>query len=246
MMETTQDETRRIGFFRALRTNGVDLGDERMRLLDGYVDLLTEWNAKINLISRKDTENVRESHLLHSLALLFFVEIPHGARLLDIGSGGGLPGIPLAIARPDLRVLLADSIQKKMTVVSDIVTRLGLANVTVHTGRVEELAKGTARAGGFDIAVARGVAPLADLIRWSKPLMRREVSAAAARGTEERGTRRHYPVPFLAAYKGGDLEGELRDAEVKCGRPPTAVIDLVFAGSAEAGWSNKKLIVVNL
>src|ERR1700690_4224847 len=115
------------------RRNGLNLSDSQLRLLGRFVDGLLEWNSKINLISRRDQENVWFSHVLHSLTPLFFVEFSKGLRVLDLGTGGGFPGIPLAIARPDLELVLLDSIKKKTLAVQDLVDQLGLAGVSVWT-----------------------------------------------------------------------------------------------------------------
>ena len=122
-------------FRRICRRNGLDLSDSQIILLTRFVDGVLEWNSKINLISRRDQENIWFSHVLHSLTPLFYIGFSDGLRVLDLGTGGGFPGIPLAIARPDLEVVLLDSIRKKTLVVQDLVDRLGLTGVSVWTGR---------------------------------------------------------------------------------------------------------------
>ncbi len=228
------------------RENGLPLDETQAHLLSGYVRLLREWNEKVNLISRRDVENVWISHLLHSLALLFFLDPPRSISVLDLGSGGGLPGIPLAIARPDLRMTLLDSIQKKTAALTAIVRALGLNNVAVSTARAEGLAAGHTPAEGFSIVVARAVAPLPDLIKWSRPLMR-----ASGESDRQMGLRRSRAgadgairLPCLLALKGGDLDKEVREARVKLRQEEIRVVDLVFAGSEELGLTDKKLVIV--
>ncbi len=228
------------------RKNGLPLDETQARLLTGYVRLLREWNEKVNLISRRDVEHVWISHLLHSLALLFFLDPPRGLPVLDLGSGGGLPGIPLAIARPDLRITLLDSIRKKTAALTAIVRALGLNNVSVSTARAEELAAGQKPAEGFSIVVARAVAPLPNLIKWSRPLMR-----ASGESGRQMGLRRSGPgeddaihLPCLLALKGGDLDKEIRQARVKLRQEDIRIVDLVFAGSEELGLTDKKIVIV--
>jgi 16S rRNA (guanine527-N7)-methyltransferase len=217
------------------RKNDLLLTDRQLSQLEAYVGCLVEWNSKINLISRRDVENIWFSHILHSLALLFSVEIPERWRLLDLGSGGGLPGIPLAIVRPDLVVTLLDSIRKKTMVMDEITRALDLKNVTVKTGRAEDMAGGT---GGdtFDTVVARAVASLGKLARWSRPLVRK--------GRRSSEGERKPAAPHLLALKGGDLTREIAAAQ-KTGGVAITVIEMVFDGNLELGLEDKKLVCVN-
>jgi 16S rRNA (guanine527-N7)-methyltransferase len=215
------------------RKNGLQLTDGEMRKLSEFVAGLLEWNVSINLISRKDTDRIWFSHILHSLAPLFYVRIPPEWRVFDLGTGGGFPGIPLAIARPDLRFTLADSTRKKIVAVEELVTRLGLGNVRVRTGRAEEIGKEKGVAGCQDLVIARAVAPLADLLEWSKPLS----SGRIPPGGEG------IPVPALIALKGGDLEREIQEARRKWSRCAITVINMSFEGSLELGLEDKKLVL---
>lgn len=223
----------------ALRTicrhNAVAISDEQLTLLARYVEELLAWNEKINLVSRRDVERVWFSHILHSIAPLFYVDIPTGWRLLDLGSGGGLPGIPLAIVRPDLSVTLLDSIGKKTMVTGEIIRSLPLTNVSVCTGRAGEMntMKGAEQ---FDTIVARAVASLGDLARWSRPLVRPGERPAAAAGKSQ--------APHLLALKGGDLQREIAEAGKKSGVAIT-VIQMAFDGSLELGLQDKKLVLAN-
>lgn len=130
---------------------------ERFTLLG---ELYADWNSKINLISRKDFEHFYERHVLHSLAISKIVQFAPTHDVLDIGTGGGFPGIPLAILYPQTKFVLVDSIQKKIKVVQDVVEQLKLDNVTVICGRVESVKQ------PFDYAVTRAVAPVPDLLQW--------------------------------------------------------------------------------
>jgi 16S rRNA (guanine527-N7)-methyltransferase len=203
---------------------GLFWDEEAGRRLQEYVQRLLEWNRKVNLVSRKDEENIWGAHILHSLSLLFVVDLAQGLSVLDLGTGGGLPGVPLAIVRPDLRFTLLDSTRKKVAAVEEMVEGLGLGNVRVEWKRAEDLAHGVR----FDVVVARGVAPLSDLVTWSVRLL------------DSRS-----PAGELICYKGGDLAEEIRDARIRVGLRGEEVIPLVFWGSAEAGLEDKKIVRIH-
>jgi 16S rRNA (guanine527-N7)-methyltransferase len=223
--------------------NGLALSDAQISLLARYVEALLEWNSKVNLISRRDQENVWFSHILHSLALLFYVELPDSARVLDLGTGGGLPGIPIAIARPGLEIVLLDSIRKKTTAVQEMVDRLGLTGVSVRTGRAEEIQPGREGIGTFDIVVARAVASLRDLARWSRPCL--NVPGPIPAQIPD-GKRIRLTSPVLVALKGGDLAAELEEARIKEGVKSIRVIQMSFDGALELGLEDKKAVVLSL
>ncbi|HLX66357.1 MAG TPA: 16S rRNA (guanine(527)-N(7))-methyltransferase RsmG [Puia sp.] len=148
-------------------------------------DLYKEWNAKINVISRKDIDSLYEKHVLHSLAIAAAFDFQPGMEAIDIGTGGGFPGIPLAIFFPQTKFHLVDSIGKKIKVASAIAAAIGLTNITTEHIRAEEI-----KGRKFDIAVSRAVAPLKDLWTWSRPLLRRS-------------------GPGLICLKGGNLAEEI-------------------------------------
>jgi 16S rRNA (guanine527-N7)-methyltransferase len=203
----------------------------RLRLLAG---LVTEWNGKVNLISRADVANIWTAHILHSLSPLFHYSMSSALNVLDLGTGGGFPGLPLAIARPDSVFTLVDATGKKVKAVEDMAGRLGLHNVRTLHARAEDLARNTAFANRFDVVTARAVAPLPDLIGWSRPLVRRP--GPAGEGDP--------PVPVLLAYKGGDIEQEIAASIVKNNSTKIRVIDLVFP--PPTGLVGKRLVVVSL
>lgn len=168
-----------------------DFSDVQLGQFQQLEGLYTDWNAKINVISRKDIESLYVRHVLHSLAIAAVFEFVPGQRIVDIGTGGGFPGIPLAIFFPEVEFVLTDSIRKKLTVVEAVVEALNLKNVTTHWGRAEEIkAKNS-----FDFAVSRAVAPLGDLWQWGKPLLRKGRQAEFDNG--------------LICLKGGDLHEEI-------------------------------------
>lgn len=147
-----------------------------------------EWNAKINVISRKDIDNLYEHHVLHSLGIAEVITFRPSMTVLDLGCGGGFPGIPLAILFPDTHFHLVDSVGKKIRVCNEVIQALGLQNVTTQQARAEELRQ------HFDFVVSRAVMPLADLVKICRRLMSHRQLAALPGG--------------LIALKGGELERE--------------------------------------
>ena len=130
-------------------------------------ELYRTWNARINVISRKDIDALYEHHVLHSLGIAKAFPFSDGTKVMDLGTGGGFPGIPLAILTPGVHFHLVDSIGKKIRVCNEIIQALGLDNVTTEWTRVEKLQ------AKYDVTVSRAVAPIEELIRWSKPLSKR-------------------------------------------------------------------------
>lgn len=159
---------------------------ERFAALDA---LYRDWNSKINVISRKDIDNLYEHHVLHSLGIAQLINFKPGTCIMDLGTGGGFPGIPLAIMFPDVRFHLVDSIGKKIRVCDEVRTALGLTNVTTEWTRAENIKD------RFDFVVSRAVMPLADLVK----LIRKNISLSS-----------HNAMPNgLICLKGGELEHEL-------------------------------------
>lgn len=209
-----------------------------------FADLLLEWNKKINLISRRDEENFWTCHILHSLSVLFKVDIPPGVEVLDLGTGGGLPGVPLKIARPDLALTLLDSTQKKINVARVVVNALGLTSVEIVWGRAEVLGKQEDYRHRYAIVVARAVAPLKDLVRWSLPFLKQERAVSSGDNTRRADARRPIAGPTLVAFKGGDIEGEIRQIRNNPLVENISVIDLTLKGSTQLEERGKKIILV--
>jgi 16S rRNA (guanine527-N7)-methyltransferase len=169
--------------------NGLDISDSQWQLLEKWAALLLEVNQKVNLISRKETEFLWEKQILPCLALLIFRKFGLDADVCDFGTGGGLPGMPLAIVRPDLRLTLLDSRHKKIEVVQQMIERLKLSNAQAVLGRGEELGKQRPWRQRFPLLTARAVAPLIDLVRWTADLRKAE--------------------SVLHIYKGGEIKEEV-------------------------------------
>lgn len=153
---------------------------ERQRQQFAALDeLYRTWNARINVISRKDIDALYEHHVLHSLGIAKAFPFADGAKIMDLGTGGGFPGIPLAVLMPGVMFHLVDSIGKKIRVCNEIVQALGLTNVTTEWTRVEKV---KAR---YDVVVSRAVAPIEELIRWSKPLAKRLICLKGPKEVKE-------------------------------------------------------------
>lgn len=183
------------------------LTEKQLQQFAELKSLYTEWNEKINVISRKDMDNFYEHHVLHSLAIAAQFEFPGGYKILDIGTGGGFPGIPLAIFFPDVKFHLVDSINKKIMVVNEVAAAIGLSNVTTQHTRAEALNKSASTAGTFDVAVSRAVAPLKELWYWSHPLLKKKTVDQYSKGVP--GTKK---LAGLICLKGGDLANEISES----------------------------------
>ena len=165
-----------------------DLTEEQKRQFAALYDLYTDWNSKINVISRKDIENLYEHHVLHSLGIAQIIRFKPGTKIMDLGTGGGFPGIPLAILFPEVQFHLVDSIGKKVRVATEIAGSIGLKNVTTRHARAEEEKQ------LFDFVVSRAVMPLTDLLK----IIRKNISP-----------KQQNALPNgLICLKGGELERE--------------------------------------
>ena len=168
------------------------LSQTQLQQFGMLLPLYNEWNEKINVISRKDIDRLYERHVLHSLGVAKVVSFANGTSVIDAGTGGGFPGIPLAILFPEVKFHLVDSIGKKIKVVDEVVSALHLKNVTTEHGRVE------GRGQKFDFAVSRAVAPLDEMIHGLNPLISKGELSSLPNG-----------MLFL---KGGDLKEEISAA----------------------------------
>ncbi|WP_106830563.1 16S rRNA (guanine(527)-N(7))-methyltransferase RsmG [Parabacteroides pacaensis] len=172
-----------------IRTYFPELDKQQIEQFEALYDLYTDWNSKINVISRKDIENLYLHHVLHSLGIAKFIRFKDSSTIMDIGTGGGFPGIPLAIFFPKVNFHLVDSIGKKIKVAQTVASEIGLENVTFRHARAEEEKE------LFDFIVSRAVMPLADLVNIAKKNIKKGQQNALPNG--------------LICLKGGELQHEV-------------------------------------
>lgn len=173
-----------------------NITDEQKKQFEALYDLYLEWNGKINVISRKDIDNLYEHHVLHSLAIAQAIRFKPGSAVLDFGTGGGFPGIPLAIMFPDTHFTMIDGTGKKIKVVEEVAKAIGLKNCTPKHIRGEE------EKGKYDFIVSRAVMPLPDLVK----ITRKNISK----------TQRNAMLNGIICLKGGSLDSEIAGYKNKC------------------------------
>jgi len=193
--------------------------DQQLQQLKALEGLYKDWNEKINVISRKDIDSLYEKHVLHSLSIAAVISFQPGTQIIDIGTGGGFPGIPLAILFPEVQFHLVDSIAKKLKVVEAVKEATGLSNVTTQHTRAEEI-----KNRKFDFVLSRAVAPLKELWKWGKPLIKRGNTQELPNG--------------LICLKGGDLSQEIFESGLK---PRMVAIEDLFS---EESFKEKYLLHV--
>ena len=196
------------------------LTDEQTEQFEQLESVYNEWNAKINVISRKDIGSLYEKHVLHSLAIAKFINFMPGSKILDVGTGGGFPGIPLAIYFPEVSFHLIDSIGKKIKVVNEVAASLKLTNVTAEQTRAENLK------GRYDFVVSRAVTKLPEFVPWIQKNISDKQQNALPNG-----------VLYL---KGGNIEGEIRKYR------KTAFVQEIGSYFEEEFFKTKKLVFLPL
>lgn len=169
-----------------------NLSEDQNQKIDQMKDVYEYWNQRINVVSRKDIEQIYLHHVLHSLAIAKLISFQPGTKVLDIGTGGGFPGIPLAILFPDVQFHLVDSIGKKITVVEEVSKSLGLTNVVAEKNRAEDLNV------KVDFVLSRAVAQVRDQVQWTSKLIQKGGTNDLQNG--------------WILLKGGDLKDEVRDS----------------------------------
>jgi 16S rRNA (guanine527-N7)-methyltransferase len=191
-----------------------DFTPDQIHQFEQLRPLYEEWNKQINVISRKDIDQLYLNHVLHSLSIAAVFQFQPGTKIVDLGTGGGFPGIPLAIFFPEVNFLLTDSIGKKIKVVEAVANSIGLKNVRALHTRTEEI-----KNEKFDFVISRAVAPLRELWKWSLPILKAKGQGIPATSGEER------IYGGLICLKGGDLAEEIKESGL---HPLIWQIDHVF------------------
>jgi len=197
-----------------------ELSHFQKRQFELLMPLYSEWNKKINVISRRDVEELYLRHVIHSLSIAKFTSFNDGSEIMDVGTGGGFPGIPLAIIFPRVNFLLVDSIEKKTRIVQNVAKELGLENVSVYNGRAEDVKR------KFDFVICRAVAKTSKLLQWTINNYSSMQNNAIPNG--------------LLALKGGDLKEELSNLQYDF---QTYDLSMYFE---EEFFETKKLVYVQL
>ena len=198
-----------------------ELSAQQREQFQVLMKLYPEWNAKINVISRKDIDNLEINHILHSLGLVKFVKFTPGTTVLDLGTGGGFPAIPLAVYYPQVNFHLVDRIGKKLRVAQDVAQQAGLTNVTVQHGDVKEVK------GKFHFVVSRAVMPLGEMV----PLVKKLVDTGNQQNAIPNG---------LLCLKGGDLQAELMPFKKQ------VLVDELSSYFSEDFFKTKKIVYLPL
>ncbi len=210
-------------FWTICSANGIILEKEDLDNIERFATELIKWNKKVNLVSRRDVSAILEKHILHSIAPLKYCDLKGNEKCVDMGTGGGLPGIPLKIVAPKLKMYLVDSKAKKAKITEMLAKHTGLNEIYVVRARVEEMAKEKKYRGKFDVAFARAVGNLASLASWSKELLNKDGK--------------------LIALKGGELEEEITKTKRQFPKVEIEVEDIDFLGAERFRKNEKKIVI---
>jgi 16S rRNA (guanine527-N7)-methyltransferase len=207
-------------FIEICEKNQIKLDKTKIELLENYHNNLLNWNSKINLISRKDEENIWSFHILHSISILRYFDFNDNSKIMDIGCGGGLPGIPIKILRPDLEMFLVDSIAKKMKATSDMAKATNLDNISSIRGRAEEMKFNFK----FDYIIARAVSEISNILFWTK----KHVTGKTK----------------YVLLKGGNLKIEINNAKQRFKNINIIELPIKLEGFDYFYLENKKIIII--
>jgi 16S rRNA (guanine527-N7)-methyltransferase len=203
---------------KAIESFGYDSSADILDSFEKYMHLVLEWNEKVNLTAITDRDEFITRHFIDSLCCLPHEEYRSSKNVIDVGTGAGFPGIPLAIMSPDKEFLLIDSLNKRIKIINEIISAIGLKNVTAIHGRAEELARNKEYREQFDICVSRAVSRMSVLSEYCLPFVKKG--------------------GWLAAYKGSDIEQELEDAHSALGKLGGKVISIKETDMMQFGISH--------
>ncbi len=212
-----------LEFWTICSANGIVMEKEQIEDIKRYASELLIWNNKVNLISRKDEDNIPIRHILHSLSVIKYNNIPLKSYCLDIGTGGGLPGIPISIARPDLHVTLVDSISKKMKITKMLASHTGRKKLYTVCSRAEDLVSEKSHRYHYDFVFSRAVKRMERVLAWVKPLLKKNGK--------------------VIFYKGGELSEEIDEATKIFPKLFVEVKDIDIIGIDWFKNEEKKLVV---
>ncbi len=207
--------------------NSLSPDEYQLERLAHFASLVTEKNTKVNLISRRDVQKIIENHVFLSSYIAEFLP-PRINKFLDVGTGGGFPGIPLVITKPLMRGVLVDSTSKKILAVQDFINKLKLNNVVAENDRVESDKFKEKYAEQFDLIISRATVPLIILFRYALPLIKGKA--------------------YIASIKGGDLESEFKTAEMKYKAyiKKSTIFELAYKPTNTRNEKGKKLVLIEL
>jgi 16S rRNA (guanine527-N7)-methyltransferase len=174
---------------------------DQFQFIQTYLGLLRSWNRRVNLISRKDIDFLWEHHVLPSVIVLSLIEFSKSAMLLDIGSGGGMPAIPIKILRPDLDFLLVESIRKKALFLKLVISELSMQGISVIISRIEQLNSIIDYQKKFDLTTARAVAPIPQLFQWGIPFLKERGKHILWKGSKDIPELEKFSIQFQTGYK---------------------------------------------
>lgn len=204
-------------------SNNIVLSLEQLKSLERYNNELKYWNSKVNLISRKDEDNIFERHILHSLAIIKYVDFAPKSKVIDVGTGGGLPGIPVKIANPEIDMLLVDSINKKVKIASMLAKHTGLRKIEAKWTRAESLAEFPEYRDRFHFVISRAVAKTELIIEWTNKIRKKNAG--------------------IILLKGGDLTEEIASAKQRFHGLKVKEIEIDIIGVPFFKEEGKKLVV---
>lgn len=211
-----------VHFWTICSTNNIILDKEMIDNIERYTNELKYWNEKVNLISRKDEDNILERHILHSLCICKYHSFNEKDSVLDVGTGGGLPGIPVKIANPTIRIDLVDSIAKKSKLTKMFAEHTGLRNIFVHNARAEEFLSKTNKK--YNVVIARAVTRTVHILDWCANYLKKD--------------------GIFILLKGGDLSDEINEAKSKYPKISVKEIDIDLLGFNYFKIQEKKILII--